>query len=67
MKLTELNNHLDYLKYTQRHLTLARRKFEENKNEGKFMRENYIDYDILTMAIECVEKEIERFENKDWQ
>ena len=47
------------LKDAKNLLDKARKKFEKGG------RENYIDYNNLTIAIECIEKEIKRAEQAD--
>ena len=61
MTLKQLNNEYENLKQTARRLELAMKKFEGTKNV-----ENYLDYNALYKARECVLSEMNRFINRDW-
>lgn len=59
--LEDLNYKMQSLVRAKEDLEKARNKFDGSN------RENYIDYDNLTIAIYCIEKEIERFKTKSWR
>lgn len=63
MTLKDINSRLNDLEHTRRCLYNARNKFDGNKNKV----DNYLGYDNISIAIECVEAEIARFEAKDWK
>ena len=62
MTLKEINEEYENLKQVAKQLELAMKKFEGTKNV-----ENYLDYDALYKARECVILAINNFENKQWQ
>ena len=62
MTLQQLNDEYDNLKYTAEALENAMKKFKGTKNI-----ENYLDYDVLYKARECVISSMNRFINKDWK
>lgn len=62
MTLDQLNEEYDYLKYTAKCLENAMKKFEGTNN-----KENYLDYDVLYKARECVISSMNWFKNKDWK
>lgn len=62
MTLKELNEEYENLKNTAKALELAMKKFEGTKNV-----ENYLDYDVLYKARECVVSAMDRFLNRDWK
>ena len=62
MTLKEINEEYENLKQVEKHLKFAIKKFEGTKDV-----ENYLDYDILCKAIDCVILAINNFENKEWQ
>lgn len=59
--LEDLNYKMQSLVRAKDDLEKARNKFDGSN------RENYIDYDNLTIAIYCIEKEIERFKARTWK
>ena len=61
MTLKQLNDEYENLKQTAKALENAMKKFEGTENI-----ENYLDYDILYKARECVISSMDRFINKDW-
>lgn len=61
MTLKQLNEEYGNLKFTANALENAMKKFEGTKNV-----ENYLDYDVLYKARECVLSSMDRFINKDW-
>lgn len=62
MKLKEINKEYENLKHTVACLEKAMEKFK-----GTNMVENYLSYNVLSTAKECVIVTIESFENKDWK
>jgi hypothetical protein len=62
MTLKQLNDEYENLKQTTKALENAMKKFEGTENI-----ENYLDYDILYKARECVISSMDRFINKDWK
>lgn len=62
MTLDQLNKEYKNLEDTARCLELAMNKFKGTEN-----RENYLDYDVLYKARECVISEMNRFINRDWK
>lgn len=62
MTLKQLNDEYENLKQTAKALENAMKKFEGKKNV-----ENYLDYEILSKARECVISSMDRFINKDWK
>lgn len=62
MTLEQLNQEYENLKQTAKVLGLAMKKFEGTKNV-----ENYLDYDVLYKARECVISAMDRFVNRDWK
>ena len=58
--LSELMHRLNALKNAKRDLERAREKFEGNPDS---LRENYLDFYNLTIAIDCVEFAIEQLES----
>lgn len=62
MTLDQLNNEYENLKDTARALELAMKKFEGTENI-----ENYLNYDVLYNARECVISSMDRFINRDWK
>lgn len=62
MTLKQLNDEYENLKQTVKALELAMKKFEGTKNV-----ENYLDYDVLYKARECVVSSMDRFINRDWK
>lgn len=62
MTLKQLNDEYENLRQTAKALENAMKKFEGTKNI-----ENYLNYDILYKARECVVSSMNRFINKDWQ
>lgn len=62
MTLKELNEEYENLKLTARALESAMNKFKGTTNV-----ENYLSYDILYKARECVISAMDRFANKDWK
>lgn len=62
--LPELMHRLNALKNTKRDLERAREKFEGSPDS---LRENYLDFYNLTIAIDCVEFAIEQFESIKWK
>lgn len=62
MTLKQLNDEYENLKQTAKALENAMKKFEGTENI-----ENYLDYDILYKARECVISAMNRFVNKDWK
>lgn len=61
MTLDKINQRYDDLKNTRDCIEKAMKKFEGNNNA-----ENYLNYHILNIALECVVSEMVRFINKDW-
>ena len=61
MTLKQLNDEYENLKQTAKALENAMKKFEGTKNV-----ENYLDYDVLYKARECVVSAMDRFINRDW-
>ena len=61
MTLKEINDEYENLRLVAKQLELAMKKFEGTKNV-----ENYLDYDALCKARECVIFSMDRFMNKDW-
>ena len=61
MTLKQLNDEYENLKQTAKALENAMKKFEGTKNE-----ENYLEYDVLYKARECVVSAMDRFFNRDW-
>lgn len=61
MTLKQLNDEYENLKQTARALGNAMKKFEGTKDV-----ENYLDYEILYKARECVVSAMDRFINRDW-
>lgn len=61
MTLNKLNERYNDLKHTRDCLEQAMKKFE-----GTNVIDNYLDYEVLRMAHECVVTEMNRFINKDW-
>lgn len=62
MTLKQLNDKHTRLDWTAKALESAMKKFEGTKNA-----ENYLNYDILHTARECVISEMDRFINRDWK
>lgn len=62
MNLKELNEEYENLKRIARCLELAMKKFEGTTNV-----ENYLGYETLYKARECVISAMNRFANKDWK
>ena len=62
MTLNELNKRYEDLKRTSCCLEKAMIKFEKNNNV-----DNYLCYEILQLARECVISEMNRFANQDWK
>lgn len=62
MTLHELNKEYNDLKNTAECLGKAMKKFE-----GHATIENYLSYDILYRARECVISAMDRFINRDWK
>ena len=62
MTLKQLNEEYDNLKQTAKALENAMKKFEGTKNT-----ENYLDYETLYKARECVISAMDRFINRDWK
>lgn len=62
MTLNKLNKRYDDLKHTRDCIEQAMKKFEGTSNV-----ENYLGYESLKIAHECVVTEMTRFINKDWQ
>lgn len=62
MTLKELNEEYENLKQTAKALENAMNKFKGTTNV-----ENYLDYDVLYKARECVVSTMDRFVNKDWK
>lgn len=62
MVLEELNKKYNNLKFVADTLKQSMKKFE-----GSVLVENYLDYETLKTARECVIAEINRFEKYDWQ
>lgn len=62
MTLKQLNDEYENLKQTAKALENAMKKFEGTKNV-----ENYLDYDVLYKARECVISAMDRFINRDWK
>lgn len=62
MTLKQLNEEYGNLKFTAEALEKAMKKFEGTKNV-----ENYLNYDVLYKARECVISSMDRFINKDWK
>ena len=61
LTLEELNYKMNSLVRAKEDLEKARNKFYRSN------RENYIDYENLTIAIYCIEKEIDSFKTKTWR
>lgn len=61
MTLDELNKRYDDLKYTRDCIEQAMKKFAGTNNV-----ENYLSYESLKIAYECVVTEMDRFINRDW-
>lgn len=61
MTLKELNEEYGNLKLTADCLGKAMQKFKGTKDV-----ENYLDYDVLYKARECVISAMDRFVNRDW-
>jgi len=62
MTLQQMNEEYENLKQTAKALENAMKKFEGTNNI-----ENYLDYDILYKARECVISSMNRFLNRDWK
>lgn len=62
MTLDKLNQKYADLKHTAECLESAMKKFEGTGNV-----ENYLGYETLKIARECVITEMNRFINRDWQ
>lgn len=62
MTLGELNDKYTQLKCTAENLEKAMKKFE-----GTNKVENYLGYETLYQARECVITELNRFINRDWK
>lgn len=62
MTLDQLNKEYENLKYTAKRLELAMKKFEGTDNV-----ENYLHYEVLQKARECVISSMDRFINRDWK
>ena len=62
MTLKELNEEYGNLKMTADCLEKAMQKFKGTRNI-----ENYLDYDVLYKARECVISAMDRFANRDWK
>ena len=62
MTLQQLNQRYDILDQTAKALGYAMKKFEGTKNV-----ENYLGYETLAQARECVITEIQKFTNIDWK
>lgn len=62
MTLQQLNAEYENLRQTAKALENAMKKFEGTKNV-----ENYLDYDVLYKARECVISAMDRFVNRDWK
>ena len=62
MTLKQLNEEYENLKQTAKALENAMNKFKGTTNV-----ENYLDYDVLYKARECVVSAMDRFVNKDWK
>lgn len=62
MTLKQLNEEYENLKQTAKALENAMNKFKGTTNV-----ENYLDYDVLYKAKECVVSAMDRFVNKDWK
>ena len=62
MTLKQLNDEYENLKQTATALENAMKKFEGTKNV-----ENYLDYDVLYKARECVVSSMVGFINRDWK
>ena len=62
MTLQQLNQKYDILDQTAKALGYAMKKFEGTNNV-----ENYLDYETLAQARECVIAEIKKFTNIDWK
>ena len=61
MTLDKLNKRYDDLKHTRDCLESAMKVFEGTNNI-----ENYLGYESLRIAHECVVSEMNRFINRDW-
>ena len=62
MTLGQLNDEYENLRRTAKALEYAMKKFEGTNNT-----ENYLNYDNLYKARECVISAMDRFINKDWK
>lgn len=62
MTLKELNKEYENLTATARALELAMKKFEGTENI-----DNYLNYDVLCKARECVLVTIDKFVSTDWK
>lgn len=62
MTLKELNEEYENLKRTRDALTNAMKKFEGTRNI-----DNYLGYNTLYKARECVISAMDRFINRDWK
>ena len=62
MTLGELNKEYENLKLTAKLLEKAMKKFE-----GTTTVENYLSYETLYKARECVISAMDRFINRDWK
>ena len=61
MAMDEINKKYAELKCTKLCIERAMEKFEGTNNI-----ENYLSYDVLHIAHECVVSYMDRFVNKDW-
>lgn len=61
MTLYEINQRCDDLRYTRYCIEQAMKKFE-----GTNKVENYLGYESLKIAHECVVTEMDRFINRNW-
>ena len=61
MTMDEINKRYEELKYTKTCIERAMEKFRGTNNI-----DNYLSYDVLNIAQECVVSHMDRFVNKDW-
>lgn len=62
MTLTEMNQKYENMRHTKNCLEKAMKKFEGTENV-----ENYLSYETLSVAYECVSSAMDRFLNRDWK
>ena len=61
MTMDQINKRYEQLKYARDNIEHSMKKFE-----GTNKVENYLGYETLKIAHECVITEMNRFLNKDW-